>query len=65
MPLAGLAAPKLSLQASFDGVNGQALGATLIAAANGLYYGPTAFGGAFGWSRPLRRRGAQANPRRA
>jgi len=46
VPLAGMAAPKITLQASFDGVNGQALGAPLIAAANGLYYGTAVVGGA-------------------
>jgi hypothetical protein len=46
MPLAGLAAPKITLQASFEGVNGQALGAPLIAAGNGLYYGTAVSGGA-------------------
>ena len=45
-PLAGLAAPTITLQASFDGVNGQALGAPLIAAGNGLYYGTAVVGGA-------------------
>jgi len=46
VPLAGMAAPKITMQASFDGVNGQALGAPLIAAANGLYYGTAVVGGA-------------------
>jgi uncharacterized repeat protein (TIGR03803 family) len=46
VPLAGLAAPEITLQASFNGANGQALGAPLVAAGNGLYYGTSVVGGA-------------------
>jgi uncharacterized repeat protein (TIGR03803 family) len=49
-PLAGFAAPGITLQASFaaDGSNGATPEATLTAAGNGLFYGTTTSGGANG-----------------
>jgi len=49
-PLAGFAAPGITLQASFaaDGCNGATPEATLTAAGNGLFYGTTTSGGANG-----------------
>jgi hypothetical protein len=47
-PLPTLAAPGISLQASFTGSNGAYPNAALTAAGNGIYYGTTLGGGANG-----------------
>jgi uncharacterized repeat protein (TIGR03803 family) len=48
VPLSTLAAPGITLQASFTGSNGASPNATLTAAGNGIYYGTTLYGGSNG-----------------
>jgi uncharacterized repeat protein (TIGR03803 family) len=48
MPLPTVAAPRITVQGSFDGTNGSGPYAALTAAGNGLYYGTTQYGGANG-----------------
>ena len=48
VPLSTLAAPGITLKASFTGSNGASPNATLTAAGNGIYYGTTLLGGSNG-----------------